>query len=234
MFSELKEQCVGPDLISGFFSAMCLFSKELINKKPEIMEIEDIRLVFRESGEHIFVAIVDENESIAQVQDILDKIRVKFYQNYGSYLSNWDRDIELFRGFEKQIEMVIIKADIDRIMLIEKLENLLEVEDDSKIDGLLILTSKGDLMLSSIKNTKIQQYVVKIIENNWRMGVSTKHMSIELDRQQILIEEISNFLISAIVMKKDVSIELARTICKYLFKKLRLQVQQKVTSIPEI
>ncbi|MHA1378438.1 MAG: hypothetical protein ACTSRG_08655 [Candidatus Helarchaeota archaeon] len=233
-FSEMKDRKVGPDLISGFFSAMCLFSKELINKRPEIMEIEDVRLVFRERENYIFVAIVDDKESIAQVQDILDKISFKFHQNYEAYLKNWDRDIELFNGFEKQIELIIIKADIDRIMLIEKLENLLELKDESRIEGLLILTSRGDMMLSSIQNDKIKKYIVKLIENNWRLGVHSRQMIIRMNSQFIVIEQISDFLMAAILMENHISIERSREICKVLFKNLREKVEKYISGAPEI
>ncbi|NVM05287.1 MAG: hypothetical protein HWN67_23415 [Candidatus Helarchaeota archaeon] len=232
-FSELKDRRVGPDLISGFFSAMCLFSKELINKKPEIMEIEDVRLVFSESNDYIFVAIIDENESIAQVQDILNKISLKFFQNYGRYLEKWDRDVEVFRGFEKQVELIIIKVDIDRIMLIEKLENLLELKDD-KIDGILILTSRGDAMLSSITNEKYKQYIVKLIENNWRSGIHSKQMIIRMNDQYVLIEELSDFLMGAILMQNHIEINRSREVCKVLFKNLREQVKIKIEGAPEI
>jgi len=233
-FSELKNRKVGPDLISGFFSAMCLFSKELINKMPEIMEIEDVRLVFRERKGYIFVAIIDEIESIAQVQDILDRISLKFYQNYNKYLDDWDRDVELFRGFEKQIELIIIKADIDRIMLIEKLENLLELESESRIEGILILTSRGDLMLSSIQNNKIRKYIVKLIENNWRMGIHSKQMIIRMNSQYVIVEQVSDFLMAAILMENHISIERSREICKVLFKNLKDQIKKQIAELPEI
>ncbi len=232
-FSELKDRRVGPDLISGFFSAMCLFSKELINKKPEIMEIEDVRLVFNEYKDHIFVAIIDENESIAQVQELLSKISQKFFQNYGTYLEKWDRDVELFRGFEKQVELIIIKADIDRIMLIEKLENLLDLKDE-KIDGILILTSRGDAMLSSITNEKIKQYIVKLIENNWRSGILSGQMIIRMNDQYVLIEQLSDFLMGAILMQNHISIDRSREICKVLFINLKEQVKKKIESVSEI
>lgn len=234
MFTEMKDRQVGPDLLSGFFSAMCLFSKELINKKPEIMEIEDVRLVFKEYEGYIFVAIVDENESIAQIQDILNKISIKFLQNYESYLKNWDRNVEIFNDFGKQIEMVIIKADIDRMMLIEKLENLLESGDQSKIEGILILTTKGDLMLSGISDNKLKQYLVKTIENNWRMGFQIKQMVIQLNYHHVIIEQISDFLLAAVVLKNYITIDFARAMCKYLFKRLKLQVQQRIQGAPEI
>lgn len=232
-FSEIRDTKAGPDLISGFFSAMYLFSKEIIHKKAEIMEIEDVRLVFRDSRNYIFVAIVDQYESIAQVQDILDKIIIKFFQNYEKYLENWDRDTELFKEFEKQIELIIIKADIDRMTLIEKLENLLDLGEDSKIKGVLILTSRADLMLSSIKDEKITRYIVKLIENNWRMGISIKEMAVQLNNHYIIIEHISDFLLAALIMDADISLRLSKSICKYLFKRLKIQVRQTLEVLTE-
>ena len=198
------------------------------------MEIEDVRLVFSEKSDYIFVAIVDENESIAQVQDILDKISRKFLQNYENYLKNWDRDIELFKGFEKQIELIIIKADIDRIMLIEKLENLMEFGGKSRIEGLIILTSRGDLMLSSVVNNNIKQYIVRLIENNWRMGVHSKQMIIRMNSQYVIIEQISDLMMAALLMENHISIERSREISSVIFENLKKQVKTQIADLPEI
>ena len=55
-----------------------------------------------------------------------------------------------------------------------------------------------------------------------------------LNDQYVLIEQLSDFLMGAILMQNHISIERSREVCKVLFKNLREQVQQKIADIPEI
>ncbi|MHA1143781.1 MAG: hypothetical protein ACTSRW_03520 [Candidatus Helarchaeota archaeon] len=228
-FSVIDKKKVEADLISGFFSAMLLFSKEITDKRLEILELENVRLIFIESKldnlEYIFVAFVDENESTAQVQDILRRISEKFFQNFGTKLKAWNRNTELFTGFEKQIELIIIKADIDRFMLIEKLEEIIRIKEKSRLEGLAIFTNKGDLMISNIElKQPLKSYLTRAIECQWKTGVAITRSILTYEGRLLFIEPISDYLLAAILMKQNVSIKMASFLAENLIGILKTKI----------
>ncbi|MHC1592028.1 MAG: hypothetical protein ACXQS8_08070 [Candidatus Helarchaeales archaeon] len=228
-FSVIDKKKVEADLISGFFSAMLLFSKEITDKRLEILELENVRLIFREESykdmDYIFVAFVDENESTAQIQEILEKIADKFFQNYGTMLENWNRNTEIFSGFEKQIELIIIKADIDRFMLIEKLEEIIQIKEKSRLEGISIFNDKGDLMISNMElDSDLKTFLTKSIELQWKTGIKVARTIFSYKQKFLFLEPITDRLIAAILLKPDLSIRLATFLVNNLLGILRTKI----------
>ncbi|MHA1145113.1 MAG: hypothetical protein ACTSRW_10280 [Candidatus Helarchaeota archaeon] len=229
-FSALDRKQVEADLISGFFSAMCLFSREIADKHLEILELEDVRLVFTEdkldNQEYIFVAFVDENESVLQIQDILKKISKKFFQNYKHILKNWNRDTEIFTDFQKQIELIIIKADIDRFMLIEKLEEIVKIEQQTHLEGLSIYTSKGDLMISNIElPSPLKKFISRTIECQFKTSVKIDELFFKYETKYILIRPITNSLVGVFLTAPKTPFKLGISLADNLVKILKEKIQ---------
>jgi hypothetical protein len=78
------------DLTSGFLSAVCSFSKELISKRLEILETDDLKLVFKSSQDldlrmdedFIFVVASDIDVNNLFLQNILLKVMDGFFDVY--------------------------------------------------------------------------------------------------------------------------------------------------------
>ncbi|MHA1386239.1 MAG: hypothetical protein ACTSR3_21000 [Candidatus Helarchaeota archaeon] len=223
-FYNVKENNLEVDLISGFFSAIILFTSQFINKKLEIMEIEYLRLIFREKNDYIFVAFVDENESISQVFEILDKIGNGFFEVYGEILNNWNFDREIFQGFDKIIEKIITKEDINRILLIEKIAKIINFGEKSDFEGILIFTNKAELMFSNIVDDRLSRFLIKLIENNEKIGFGFDQIIINKNNQIMRIDRISKSLISVILFKHDVSIKKIKSAGKLLINKLKTSI----------
>lgn len=216
---------MGPDLISGFFSAIFSFTSQFINKRLEILEIEYLRLIFRELDEYMIVAFVDEYESITQVREILDKILKRFFELYRGTLSDWDFDLDVFEGFDKEIEAIMSTEDVNRMLLIEKMGNLTEKGKENEIQGIFIFTCKGELMFSNIVDENLSQFLSKLIDNNNRISFKFDQIIIFRNNQYIIIENISDSLITAVLINPEISIDRARAVCKLLFKAIKGKIQ---------
>ena len=227
---NLKERQVMTQLVTGFFSAMFAFTSEFVDKKLEIMEIEYLRLVFEEFNDYIFVAFVDEYESLIQVKEILKTIAETFFDIYLGVLKTWNSNLEIFKGFDKEIERILIKNDIDRMFLIEKLSELLEFEEEPEVEGLFVYTTKAELMLSTTPDDEITQFISKLIETNQHLGFNFDTITITRNNQQLMIKKISEFLIAAILLKPNLSFNTVTAISEYLFKKFRTSINSIITT----
>lgn len=230
-FSVIDKKKVEADLISGFFSAMFMFSKEISDRRLEILELEGVRLIFEEGileggeDQYIFVAFVDESESTTQIQDILSKIKSKFLQNYGKILISWNRNTEVFNGFEKQIELIIIKADLDRFMLIEKLEEIIQIRERTHLEGIAIYTIMGDLMISDTELPQaLKSYISKTIELQLKTKIAISRSILTFEGKYLFIRPISDNLIAAILMKPSIAFRVAETLSESLFSLLRSKI----------
>lgn len=220
-FYNNEKRNLEPDLISGFFSAIFSFSHSLLNKNPEVLEISYIKIIFKETEDYIFSAVVDENESIPQVIKNLEKISEKFLEIFAEILEDWNSDRTIFSIFNETIEKILVENDIKRMVFLENITEIKDLIEIGKIHGILIFTSTAELMFSNIVDDKLNQFLVKIIEAGELIKYKFTPMIFNNENYNIFIEDLPNSLIIAILMDQDVSIIKAQKIYDFIFEKLK-------------
>ncbi|MFX1390465.1 MAG: hypothetical protein ACFE9Z_10410 [Promethearchaeota archaeon] len=164
------------NLITPFFSAIFSFSENVISRKtPEILEMSELRFVFKVEQDLIFTLLSDSSASLLFVSTRLERIAEVFLNEYP--------DTRKIKDYQ-QIENVQIDKTVDSIIrgedeifmsqsfykkVIEVFEELLH---ESEILGAALLTTKGNTIYTSLPN-EILVNSLKELEIRYRVGALT-------------------------------------------------------------
>ncbi|MBD3195161.1 MAG: hypothetical protein GF317_08910 [Candidatus Lokiarchaeota archaeon] len=143
------------NLISGFFSAIFTFSKSIISRKLEVLEMGGLRFVFKIRDELIFVILCDSTASILFVSTRLKKISDVFFNEYDNIEKIKDYEEIENQTFEKTVESII--AGQDEIFKSKSLySKIIDLFKDlifqNEILGAAVLSTNGNIIYSSLPN----------------------------------------------------------------------------------
>lgn len=142
------------NLITPFFSAIFSFSENVISRKtPEVLEMRELRFVFKVQNDLIFSLLSDSTASILFVSTRLEKIAEVFIAEYP--------DISKIKDYQ-QIENQKLDELIDSIIkgedeihmsktFYQKAINLFEeLLYNDEVVGVALLTTKGNVIYTSL------------------------------------------------------------------------------------
>ncbi|MHA1689280.1 MAG: hypothetical protein ACTSUN_08095 [Promethearchaeota archaeon] len=143
------------NLITPFFSAIITFAENVISRKMEILEMGDLRFVFKKRNKFIFAILADAIVSILFIHSRLDRVMNVFFDLYykPEYLDSCRviEDSELDNMIEE-----IIRGEEEILKNNEFYQKVIDLfkEQISKneIIGACLLTTKGNIIYSSLPN----------------------------------------------------------------------------------
>ena len=99
-----------PQLFSGFLSGIYTFSSQITESGGlEIMELEDIRLLYGTVSDLLFIIAATKDEDVDLVRNKITEISKVFLGKYSQYLVDWDCNTAVFDPFERDLDQIIKK-----------------------------------------------------------------------------------------------------------------------------
>jgi len=161
------------NLITPFFSAIFSFSENVISRKtPEVLEMGELRFVFKVYQDLIFSLLSDSTASILFVSTRLERISDVFLEEYPDFKKIKDYQQIDNPRLEKIVDS-IIKGEDEIYMsktFYQKAINLFEeLLIDNEIVGAALLTTKGNVIYTSLPN-EILVNSLKELEIRYMVG----------------------------------------------------------------
>ena len=141
-------------MITPFFSAILGFTDTVISRKLDILELGDLRFVFRVENGLIFIILSESTENLLFISNILEKIADAFI--HGLKNLKWHlQEVVENPAFDNLIESFIVgedevlqyKAKEGYMETIEFISNYIS---ENEISGAAILTSSGATIYSTL------------------------------------------------------------------------------------
>lgn len=184
-----KFECLNVDLITPFFSAIFTFSHATVSRNLEVLEMNDLRFVFKVSDGFIFVLLADLSTSLRFLSASLVKI-AEIFLNYYENLGN-NKDFEIIRNekLDKSIDLLVLGFEKESLEYYDKFDKIFRYFVlNNEILGAAVLSTSGQVMYSSLSRdillkelnelelrfiTAVKDYSVRIkILNNEQKVVS--------------------------------------------------------------
>jgi hypothetical protein len=161
------------NLITPFFSAIFSFSENVISRKtPEILEMSELRFVFKVHQDLIFSLLSDSTASLLFVTTRLERIADVFLEKYpdSSKIKDYEQieDLKLDKTFDSIIrgEDEIFMSQTFYKKVIDVFEGLMY---ENELLGAALLTTKGNTIYTSLPN-EILVNALKELEIRYMIG----------------------------------------------------------------
>ncbi len=144
------------NLITPFFSAIFSFSEHVISTKtPEILEMRELRFVFKVHQDIIFSLLSDSTASLLFVTTRLERIADVFLEEYPDTAKIKDYQELENPKFDKMVDSIV--AGEDEIYMSKTFyEKVIDVFEglmiENEIIGAALLTTKGNTIYTSLPN----------------------------------------------------------------------------------
>ena len=164
------------NLITPFFSAIFSFSEKVISKKtPEILEMSELRFVFRVQDDFIFIILSDSSASLIFVTSRLSRIADEFFELFPdpSNLKDYQQIEE--PKFDELVDSLITGEEeiyMSKVFY-KKIINIFEdLMHENEVVGLALISINGHVIYTSLPN-EILVSSLKELEIRYKVGSLT-------------------------------------------------------------
>ena len=162
------------DLITPFFSAIFTFSQQVVDRRLEVLEMGDLRFVFKKEKGYIFVIMAASKMNLLFLKTRLEKINNIFFMFYEQLFDKKSRKYIKNQKFDNLIEMLIYGKDelqkVEKSGMYQKIVDYFrELISKREIIGAALLTTKGALIYSSVSRVLLQR-IMKELEIRFMTG----------------------------------------------------------------
>lgn len=161
------------NLITPFFSAIFSFSEKVISRKtPEILEMRELRFVFKVREDLIFSILSDSSASLLFVTTRLERISDVFFEEFPDPSKIKDyMQIENSK-LDSMIDSIIRGEDeiyMSKTFYQKAIDMFKELMYENEIIGAALLTTKGNVIYTSLPN-EIMVNSMKELEIRYMVG----------------------------------------------------------------
>ena len=161
------------NLITPFFSAIFSFSEKVISRKtPEILEMRELRFVFKVRDDLIFSILSDSSASLLFVTTRLERISDVFFEEFPDPSKIKDyMQIENSK-LDNMIDSIIRGEDeiyMSKTFYQKAIDMFKELMYENEIIGAALLTTKGNVIYTSLPN-EIMVNSLKELEIRYMVG----------------------------------------------------------------
>jgi len=103
LFSRVYDEKINAQLFGGFMSALDSFAHEISDSGVDSFDIRNKRFSFLKRNNILFVANSEKKYKENKVHKELNKIIERFFELYEDKLKNWNGEMDIFSGFQKEI-----------------------------------------------------------------------------------------------------------------------------------
>ena len=161
------------NLITPFFSAIFSFSEKVILKKtPEILEMSELRFVFKVQDDFIFIILSDSSASLIFVTSRLSRIADEFFELFPdpSKLKDYQQIEE--PKFDELVDSLITGEEeihMSKVFYKRIIDIFEELLHENEIVGIALITINGYVIYTSLPN-EILLSSIKELEVRYMMG----------------------------------------------------------------
>lgn len=182
------------NLITPFFSAIFSFSENVILKKtPEILEMSELRFVFKVQEDLIFTILSDSSVSLIFVNSRLSRIVDEFLDLYPDLSQVKDYIGIENRKFDEMVDLLITGEEeiyLSKTFFQKVIDVFKELMYENEIIGAALLSTKGNVIFTSLPN-EILVNSLKELEIRYRVGTLTlPEMYSRLENGQKVVSKI--------------------------------------------
>ena len=144
------------NLITPFFSAIFSFSEKVISRKtPEILEMSELRFVFKVQEDFIFTILCDSSASILFVNSRITSIVNEFFDLFPD--SSKIKDYEQIEdpNFDKLVDSIVTGEEeiyMSKTFYTKVIAVFKDLIMEDEIVGAALLTTKGNIIYTSLPN----------------------------------------------------------------------------------
>jgi hypothetical protein len=182
------------NLITPFFSAIFSFSENVILKKtPEILEMSDLRFVFKIQEDLIFTILSDSSVSLIFVNSRLLRIIDEFLDLFPDLSQIKDYLQVEEPKFDELVDLIITGEEeiyLSKVFFQKVIDVFKELMYEDEIIGAALLSTKGNIIYTSLPN-EILVNSLKELEIRYRVGALTlPEMYSRLENGQKIVSKI--------------------------------------------
>lgn len=204
---------VEKNLISPFISALMSFGREMIGKRFQLIEMEDVKIVIFEKDSLYYGVLCDTFENLTLLDDLISKIHTRLILYLKKNDVNVNAEIIYDSALNETVERVINDA-LNRKFGSKKERKVIHLLKDfsltEEIAGIILLTNRGKIIYSSFNKIDVKKFLrevefrVKIYNNSILKLFYTLS-----DKKFIFSEYILNTYFLILVFNPDVKFGLA-------------------------
>ncbi|MFX0104616.1 MAG: hypothetical protein ACFE75_03885 [Candidatus Hodarchaeota archaeon] len=161
------------NLITPFFSAIFSFSENVISRKtPEVLEMRELRFVFKAQEDLIFSILSDSSASLLFVTTRLERISDVFFEEFPDPAQIKDYEQIENPKLNKMIDSIIRGEDeiyMSKTFYSRVIDLFKELMYENEILGAALLTTKGNIIYTSLPND-IMVNSLKELEIRYMVG----------------------------------------------------------------
>jgi len=204
---------VEKNLISPFISALMSFGREMIGKRFQLIEMEDVKIVIFEKDSLYYGVLCDTFENLTLLDDLISKIHTRLILYLKKNDVNVNAEIIYDSALNETVERVINDALNSKFGSKKERKVIHLLKDFSlkeEIAGIILLTNRGKIIYSSFNKIDVKKFLrevefrVKIYNNSILKLFYTLS-----DKKFIFSEYILNTYFLILVFNPDVKFGLA-------------------------
>jgi len=182
------------NLITPFFSAIFSFSENVIMKKtPEILEMSELRFVFKIQEDLIFSILSDSSASLIFVNSRLSRIADEFLDLFPDSTQIKDYQQIEEPKFDEMVDSIITGEEeihLSKVFFQKVIDIFKELMYENEIVGAALLSTKGNVIYTSLPN-EILVNSLKELEIRYMVGALTlPEMYSRLENGQKVVSKI--------------------------------------------
>ena len=164
------------NLITPFFSAIFSFSENIIMKEtPEILEMSELRFVFKVQGDLIFTILSDSSVSLIFINSRLSRIIDEFLDIFPDLTQIIDYQHIDEPKFDELVDSLITGEEeiyLSKVFFQKVIDIFKELMYENEIVGAALLSTKGNVIYTSLPN-EILVNSLKELEIRYMVGAVT-------------------------------------------------------------
>ncbi|MHA2186536.1 MAG: hypothetical protein ACXAAI_16215 [Promethearchaeota archaeon] len=164
------------NLVTPFFSAIFSFSENVISKKtPEVLEMSELRFVFKVQDEFIFTILCDSSASLLFVSSRLTRIADEFFDMFPdpSVIKDYQQIDE--PKYDELVDSIITGEEeiyTSKVFYSKVINVFKELIYENEVIGAALLSIKGNVIYTSLPN-EVLVNSLKELEIRYRVGSLT-------------------------------------------------------------
>jgi len=152
-------------LLSGFFTAIRAFTKEVMGTNIKTIEMGKVKFVLIKEEEYYYGVLCDSIENLLLIEGIISKINLRFLEYINK--NNLKVDIEYVqdKDLNRLIDSIvddILSTEFDVEKEKEIIEHLEFLSKNDEISGAILLTDKGKVIFSTIDRTYLKSFLKEV------------------------------------------------------------------------
>jgi hypothetical protein len=105
LFHRVFDERIDATLFGGMLSAINSFAEELTKGGLSNFELANKLFILLNKENYLFIANASKKHNLKKLKQELEIIMKKFFDLYPKkLLDNWNGDVSLFKGFEREVE----------------------------------------------------------------------------------------------------------------------------------